>query len=175
VVVRVLRTVRIYYLIVTSRTTETSRWQRTMEEQHAAADRGVEMATRARRDRLEVHRDAPPRVVPGSSSTAPATGSPSSPVAPTPVPEIPSADTGVVPLQRAEDVAGHLGRPAVADPDEWVEPDLYGVRTSWQSEAVRIEAAEFLVATRVQESSRRRVARLTQRLREQVRAEGHGA
>jgi hypothetical protein len=134
------------------------------------------MATRARRDRLEVHRDAPPRVVRGSSSAAPETGSPSSPAAPTPVPEIPSADTGVVRLEPATDVAGHLAGPAaVADPDAWVEPQLYGVRTSWQSEAVRIEAAEFLVATRVQESSRRRLARLTQRLREQSRAEGHGA
>jgi hypothetical protein len=63
----------------------------------------------------------------------------------------------------------------VADPDDWVEPQLYGVRTSWQSEAVRIEAAEFLVATRVQESSRRRLARLTQRLREQSGTEEDGA
>ena len=114
------------------------------------------MATRARRDRLEVHRDTPPRVVPGSSSAAPATGLPSSPAAPAPVPENPPTDTG-------------------GGPDEWVEPDLYGVRTSWQSEAVRIEAAEFLVATRVQESSRRRLAGLTQRLREQSRDEGQGA
>jgi hypothetical protein len=134
------------------------------------------MATRARRDRLEVHRDAPPRVVRDSSSAVSETASPSSPAAPTPVPEIPSADTGVVRLEPPADVAGHLARPApVADPDAWVEPEIYGVRTSWQSEAVRIEAAEFLVATRVQESSRRRLARLTQRLREQSRAEGHGA
>jgi hypothetical protein len=134
------------------------------------------MSTRARRDRLEVHRDAPPRVVRGSSSAVSETGLPSSPLAPTPVPEIPPADTGVTRLEPAADVAGHLSGPAAAaDPDAWVEPELYGVRTSWQSEAVRIEAAEFLVATRVQESSRRRLARLTQRLREQSRAEGHGA
>jgi len=132
------------------------------------------MATRARRDRLEVHRDAPPRVAPGPSSATPAGGEPSSPAAPTPVPGIPSADTGVARLEPAADVAGPAAA-AEADPDAWVEPELYGVRTTWQSEAVRIEAAEFLVATRVQESSRRRLARLTQRLREQSRAEGHGA
>jgi hypothetical protein len=134
------------------------------------------MATRARRDRLEVHRDLPPRVVPGSSSVAPAATDPSPPVELTPVPDTPSADTGVGPSEPVSEVSGHLAGPATtADPDEWAEPDLYGVRTSWQSEAVRIEAAEFLVATRVQESSRRRLARLTQRLREQARAEGHGA
>jgi hypothetical protein len=170
--VRVLQTVRIYYLIVTSRTAWTAWCGRTMEEQHPrAADRGVEMATRARRDRLEVHRDAPPRVVPGPSATpAPP------PAEPAPVPELPSADTGVVRPKPAADVTGHLAGPAAAaEAEEWVEPELYGVRTSWQSEAVRIEAAEFLVATRVQESSRRRLARLTHRLREQARAEGHGA
>lgn len=133
------------------------------------------MATRARRDRLEVHRDAPPRVVRGSSSAAPATGFPSSPAAPAPVPENPSTDTGAARLEPPVDVAGHRVPPAAPGPDEWVEPDLYGVRTSWQSEAVRIEAAEFLVATRVQESSRRRLAGLTQRLREQSRDEGQGA
>ncbi len=134
------------------------------------------MATRARRDRLEVRRDAPPRVVPGSSSAAPATGLPSSPAGPAPVSEIPSTDTGAARVEPPTDVAGHLVPPAPAPgPDEWVEPDLYGVRTSWQSEAVRIEAAEFLVATRVQESSRRRLAGLTQRLREQSRDEGQGA
>ncbi len=86
------------------------------------------MATRARRDRLEVHRDAHPEVVPEPAA------SPS---------------------------------PAPAPDSDWVEPELYGVRTSWQSEAVRIEAAEFLVATRVQEASRRRLARLTARMRDQ--------
>ena len=129
------------------------------------------MATRARRDRLEVHRDTPPRVVPGPSSATPEPP----PAEPAPVPELPSADTGVVRPEAVPDVGGHLAGPtAAAEADDWVEPELYGVRTSWQSEAVRIEAAEFLVATRVQESSRRRLARLTQRLREQASAEGHG-
>ena len=147
------------------------------------------MATRARRDRLEVHRDPPPRVVPRPPSDTGAAGPPV-PGEPAPVPEAPSeapsADTGVGGRDRSPgltdrfddppaDVAGHLAGAATADPEQWVEPDLYGVRTSWQSEAVRIEAAEFLVATRVQESSRRRLARLTQRLREQAAAEGRGA
>jgi hypothetical protein len=39
---------------------------------------------------------------------------------------------------------------------EAAEPEEYGVRVSWQSEAVRIEAAEFLIATRLQEDARRR-------------------
>jgi hypothetical protein len=53
----------------------------------------------------------------------------------------------------------------------YVEPEEYGLRVNWQSEAVRIEAAEFLVATRVQESSRRRLARAMARMRDQVRTE----
>jgi hypothetical protein len=49
--------------------------------------------------------------------------------------------------------------PAAGGERPYVEPEVYGVRSTWQSEAVRIEAAEFLVATRVQEASRRRLAR----------------
>lgn len=133
------------------------------------------MATRARRDRLEVHRDLPPHVVPGRSPAAASADLPSPPAEPAPVPDRPPADTGVVRASPEPEGTGHLAGPlAAADAEEWVEPELYGVRTSWQSEAVRIEAAEFLVATRVQEASRRRLARLTQRLREQAQAEGHG-
>ena len=47
----------------------------------------------------------------------------------------------------------------------YVEPDVYGLRSTWQSEAVRIEAAEFLVATRIQEASRRRLARAVEWLK----------
>ncbi len=47
----------------------------------------------------------------------------------------------------------------------YVEPEEYGLRSTWQSEAVRIEAAEFLVATRIQEASRRRLARAVEWLR----------
>jgi hypothetical protein len=39
------------------------------------------------------------------------------------------------------------------------EPDEFGLRTAWQSEAIRIEAAEFLVATRAQQEGRLRIAR----------------
>ncbi len=98
------------------------------------------MATRAERDRLEVRRDPRPEVVTDREDPAPG---------PADVPAEPAAPA-------AEAPAG----------DEYVEPDLYGVRVSWQSEAVKIEAAEFLVATRVQEDSRRRLARVFQRLRE---------
>jgi len=44
------------------------------------------------------------------------------------------------------------------DVEPYEEPELYGVRVNWQSEAVRIEAAEFLVATRVQQAARIRAA-----------------
>lgn len=119
------------------------------------------MAPRTRRERLEVHRDHPPEVLTSTPADGPA-----------------------VPDEADDEVTGHFRGAAdpVADPvagpvalDMSGEPDMYGVRISWQSEAVRIEAAEFLVATRVQESSRRRLARLTQRLREQARAQGRGA
>ncbi|MGH8894921.1 MAG: hypothetical protein ACRDWY_16710 [Actinomycetes bacterium] len=45
------------------------------------------------------------------------------------------------------------------------DPDDYGVRVAWQSEAVRIEAAEFLVATRIQQDARLRAAHDLERLR----------
>lgn len=38
------------------------------------------------------------------------------------------------------------------------EPEQYGLRVNWQSEEVKIEAAEFLVATRVQQDARIRAA-----------------
>ena len=109
------------------------------------------MATHIRRDRLEVHR-----------GSAPATGSVPS--------EASAADVD-------DDVTGHLmgirgGVPAPdadasPDGDPGGEPELYGVRISWQSEAVRIEAAEFLVATRVEEERRLRAARDLEVLREE--------
>jgi hypothetical protein len=55
----------------------------------------------------------------------------------------------------------------VADAPEVTEE--FGLRVIWQSEAERIEAAEFLIATRLQEDVRRRVARVTLDLREQNR------
>jgi hypothetical protein len=45
-------------------------------------------------------------------------------------------------------------------PAEHVDPDEdFGLRVDWQSEAVRLEAAEFLVATRAQQEGRLRIAR----------------
>jgi hypothetical protein len=45
------------------------------------------------------------------------------------------------------------------------EPDQFGIRISWQSEAERLEAAEFLVATRIQEDTRRRTSREVDEMR----------
>jgi hypothetical protein len=45
----------------------------------------------------------------------------------------------------------------------------FGLRINWQSEDEQIEAAEFLIATRLQEDVRRRVAKETLILREQNR------
>jgi hypothetical protein len=55
--------------------------------------------------------------------------------------------------------------PATDAERPYVEPEQYGLRSTWQSEAVRIEAAEFLVATRIQEASRRRLARAVEWLK----------
>lgn len=66
-------------------------------------------------------------------------------------------------LQVLHDPSPVDGGPAA---DRAAEPQEYGVRVVWQSEAVKIEAAEFLVATRVQEASRRRLARAIARLRD---------
>jgi hypothetical protein len=43
----------------------------------------------------------------------------------------------------------------------------FGLRVIWQSEDERIEAAQFLIATRLQEDVRRRVLKHTLDLREQ--------
>jgi hypothetical protein len=51
----------------------------------------------------------------------------------------------------------------------YVEPAEYGLRVGWESEAVRLEAAEFLMPSQVQQSSRRRLARVMARMREQAR------
>jgi len=48
------------------------------------------------------------------------------------------------------------------------EPDQFGIRISWQSEAERMEAAEFLVATRIQEDTRRRTSREVDEMRQRV-------
>ena len=51
----------------------------------------------------------------------------------------------------------------------YVEPVEYGLRVGWESEAVRLEAADFLMPSQVQQSSRRRLARVMARMREQAR------
>jgi hypothetical protein len=53
-----------------------------------------------------------------------------------------------------------------AQVEPFEEPEAYGLRVNWQSEAVRIEAAEFLVATRVQHSARIRAVHDLEVLRE---------
>ncbi len=128
------------------------------------------MGTRARRDRLEVHHDLPPAVldVPGAHEAGPGARTPDQ-AGPAPADVTP-------PSGGPEPAATGAASDEAAENAESGEPMIYGVRTSWQSEAVRIEAAEFLVATRVQEDSRRRLARLVARLREQTRTErGNGS
>ena len=62
-------------------------------------------------------------------------------------------------------------RPAPVGSDEipYVEPVAYGLRVGWEAEAVRLEPADFLLPSRVQQSSRRRLARVMARMREQAR------
>jgi hypothetical protein len=57
----------------------------------------------------------------------------------------------------------------VGDEIPYVEPVEYGLRVGWESEAVRLEAADFLTPSQVQQSSRRRLARVMARMREQAR------
>ena len=45
------------------------------------------------------------------------------------------------------------------------EPEQYGLRITWQTEAERLEAAEFLVATRVQQDAKERASRDLDQLR----------
>jgi hypothetical protein len=51
------------------------------------------------------------------------------------------------------------------------DAEEFGLRVNWQSESERIEAAEFLIATRLQEDVRRRVAAEMEVVREQSRVE----
>jgi hypothetical protein len=49
------------------------------------------------------------------------------------------------------------------------EPEEYGLRVTWQSEAVKIEAAEFLIATRMQQDARLRASSVLAGLRRRPR------
>lgn len=67
------------------------------------------------------------------------------------------------------EVIGH--RTAAAAPVDdtgtpYEEPDQFGLRISWQSEDERLEAAEFLLATRIQEDTRLRLNREIDELRQ---------
>jgi len=68
---------------------------------------------------------------------------------------------------------GHLARESESElrlvPDAPEVAEEFGLRVNWQSEDERIEAAEFLLATRMQEDVRRRFAKVTLTLREQNR------
>ena len=66
-------------------------------------------------------------------------------------------------LARESESEVQLVQDASADPEE------FGLRINWQSEAEQIEAAEFLIATRMQEDVRRRVAKQTLALRRENR------
>ncbi len=54
-------------------------------------------------------------------------------------------------------------------PDAPEAEEEFGLRVIWQSEDERIEAAQFMIATRMQEDVRRRVAKVALDLREQNR------
>ena len=59
----------------------------------------------------------------------------------------------------------------MSDGCEAAEPEEYGVRVSWQSEAEKIEAAEFLVATRTAYEKRVRAVHDLERLERLVHAD----
>ena len=66
------------------------------------------------------------------------------------------------------EVIGHRHQPVLpVDEGEtpYEEPDQFGLRISWQSDDERLEAAEFLVATRIQEDTRQRLKREIDELR----------
>lgn len=69
----------------------------------------------------------------------------------------------------ADDQPLAAGSPAEAP---YVEPEQYSLRVGAAAEAVRMEPAEFLATSRVQQSSRRRLARVMSRMREQIGTEG---
>lgn len=81
--------------------------------------------------------------------------------------------TGAHPVREAPLTVHHADpdAPELSDGCEAAEPEEYGVRVTWQSEAERIEAAEFLVATRTAHEKRLRAAHDLERLERLVHAE----
>jgi hypothetical protein len=65
------------------------------------------------------------------------------------------------------EVIGHRQAPPPVDTADtpYEEPEQFGIRISWQSEDERLEAAEFLLATRIQEDTRVRLKREIDELR----------
>ena len=71
------------------------------------------------------------------------------------------------------EVIGHRHQPPppVDEGDTpYEEPDQFGLRITWQSEDERLEAAEFLLATRIQEDTRLRLSREFDELRQREAA-----
>ena len=64
------------------------------------------------------------------------------------------------------DVADESGTEVCLVPDAPVAAEEFGIRVVWQSEQACLEAAEFMIATRMQEDVRRRVAKVVLDLRE---------
>ena len=66
------------------------------------------------------------------------------------------------------EVIGHRQAPPPVDEagTPYEEPEQFGIRISWQSEDERLEAAEFLLATRIQEDTRVRLKREIDELRQ---------
>jgi hypothetical protein len=75
------------------------------------------------------------------------------------------ADPAATPADRA----GPSGKAGAAAPVADNEPEEYGLRVTWQSEAVKIEAAEFLIATRMQQDARLRASSVLAGLRRRPR------
>lgn len=73
----------------------------------------------------------------------------------------------------------HADPTVVRDQDENGEPspdqDMYGLRVVWQSEEEKLEAAEFLVATRVQRDETLRVLHDARASREHPEPSADGA
>jgi hypothetical protein len=68
------------------------------------------------------------------------------------------------------DPMGYVARESESEvrlvPDAPKDTEVFGLRINWQSDDERIEAAEFLIATRLQEHVRRRIAKKALTLRE---------
>lgn len=81
--------------------------------------------------------------------------------------DIELVDAAVEETAAADGAEGHSasdGQPPVGE-----DPEEFGVRVTWQSEAVKIEAAEFLIATRMQQDAKLRDSHVLADLRRRKR------